>query len=675
VLRAPRERDARAGFWDATPLTTFTRADFLWAAATGLASAGLFATVLWSHTALGDAPETIAGVSSLGILHDPGYPTYVLSAHVFALLVPVGSEALRVNLFSLVCASLSIAGVQLLARRFGVPRWAGALGALTLAASAGFWYYAAFAKHDIFSGLLFLITLHLAIAWLARPSTGRLVWLAAAIAWGLGSSWPLELLVLPAVGFVLLAGRRRLALGSLALATGTGLALIVAIAGFVMVRASANPPVNWGAATNLTRLVALVDRADFTTYGSHGQSTPSGAAAPSSGTSGGSAGQAGALPAGAATNPIVGYVEVFGRELGVLALLLAAVGLIASVTRRRNPASFPVLIAFLANLVGATIVVSFGRSNGGVDTDLVSEGFVLGCYFALACWIGLGSAELAGAIGRIPVARLVGRDAREGVVEGRRGLAARVRIKPLLASVGVLALGVALVLPLAVGNWSAVHRSSKPLADRYAQTVFSELPPHAALFVLGAELTQPLIYRQVVFHERPDVTVIALDGLPQEWYRAQISTKLGVQLPPLTGALDLGAARVLNAVARVRPVYVDARGAQSLQHAIGYEPVGLVSQLVPGPPGQLPVASPAALEQRVIAAARQAGFPKHDWDVWPNDFVTLSEYSTATLQAAQALYQHNDLAGMRTALQEDLRILPGNPPAVKDLKLVNGGKA
>ncbi len=148
----------------APQLTELVRADLIWAAATGLASAALFATALTGHTYLGDGPETVAGVNSLGILHDPGYPSYVLVAHMFTLLVPVGCEAFRVNLFSLVCASLSIAVLQLLARRLGTARWAASLGALTLAASAGFWFYSGFAKHDIFSGLLFLLSMHLVLA-------------------------------------------------------------------------------------------------------------------------------------------------------------------------------------------------------------------------------------------------------------------------------------------------------------------------------------------------------------------------------------------------------------------------------------------------------------------------------------------------------------------------------
>ena len=53
----------------ALPLLEFNRRDLAWAALTGVASAVLFATALTSHAYLGDGPETVAGVSSLGILH------------------------------------------------------------------------------------------------------------------------------------------------------------------------------------------------------------------------------------------------------------------------------------------------------------------------------------------------------------------------------------------------------------------------------------------------------------------------------------------------------------------------------------------------------------------------------------------------------------------------------
>ncbi len=650
------------GFSPARPLPELDRRDLVWAALTGVASAPLFATVLTSHPYLGDATETVAGVSSLGILHDPGYPTYVLAAHLFTLLVPIGNEAFRVNLFSLFCASLTVGGVQLLARRCGVPRWAAVIGALALAASAGFWFYSGFAKHDLFSGLLLLITLHLALAWWAQPTTRRLVALAATVGLGLGSSWPLELTILPTIAFVLFASRRQLSVRSLASATATGLVVLVAIYGFVMVRAAQNPPVNWGGATTISRLWELVNRADFTAPGSSARasSAPKGLAwAPThSPIRGASAPAATITTSAAVTDDVLNYAVIFGRELGVLALLLAAFGLLASLTWRRTAASYPVLIAFLANLIAARAVVNFGGDSGSLDTDLIDEGFVLGCYFALACWLAIGAAELVGAPGRVAITgRLKDRLRRPLVAVGQARL---------FVPAAALALGAAVVVPLVLGNWSGVQRSSKPFADDYAQAVFSELPPHAAVFILGANLTQPLIYRQVVYHQRRDVEVVAVDGLEFGWYRQQLRSRLGIRLPAPTGAPRNDAVRTMSAVAHVRPVYLDPQTVQTFSSVIGYRPVGLLSQLASGH-GQAPVSAPAEPEQRLLAAERQAGFPDHNWNIWPNDAFAQEEYAAATLHVAQAYYQRRDFVGMRRVLLNDLKIEPGDPTAEGDL--------
>ena len=57
-----------------------------------------------------DAGELIAAAHTLGIPHPPGTPVFVLLAHVWALLVPVGEYAARTNLLS---ATASAAGAAL----------------------------------------------------------------------------------------------------------------------------------------------------------------------------------------------------------------------------------------------------------------------------------------------------------------------------------------------------------------------------------------------------------------------------------------------------------------------------------------------------------------------------------------------------------------------------------
>jgi hypothetical protein len=236
----------------------------------------------------------------------------------------------------------------------------------------------------------------------------------------------------------------------------------------------------------------------------------------------------------------------------------------------------------------------------------------------------------------------------------------------MLIAVAVVLLGVAVVVPLVVSNRSGVERSSKPFADTYAATAFGELRHDAAVFIFGAELTQPLIYHQVVYHQRRDVVVIATDGVEYGWYRQQLSQRLQIALPAVTGSVRVDAAALITAVARVRPVYLDPQTAQIVAGFIGYRPIGLFSEFASGR-GQVPVGAPGAVEQRLLAAERQAGFPNHDWTVWPNDYLAQAEYASAALQVARAYYQHRDYTGMRTALENELTIQPGDPIAEQDL--------
>src|SRR5437867_13285094 len=91
-----------------SPVTGGGRADFLGAAAVGAVGCLVFLSTFSSHVALGDAPESVSGIKTLGVLHAPGYPTYVAVSRAFADIFAVGSWAFRVNLFSLVCATLTV---------------------------------------------------------------------------------------------------------------------------------------------------------------------------------------------------------------------------------------------------------------------------------------------------------------------------------------------------------------------------------------------------------------------------------------------------------------------------------------------------------------------------------------------------------------------------------------
>ena len=657
------------------PLADLSRTDLVWAAATGAAAAALFATALTSHPALSDASEAVTGVSSVGILHAPGYISYVLAAKAFTLLVPFGNEAFRVNLFSLVCGALSIAGVQLLARRCGAARWAASVGALTLAAGAGFWFYATFAKHDMFSGLMFLVALHLTLAWQQRPRTGTLIALAAVLAIGLGASWPLIVLLLPTVAFVLLRSRSRLSLPSLAAATATGLVIVVALGGFVMVRAGQNPAINFDDATSISRLVELVSRADFIPHGApltRSTAKPSGGQSPPANTTGrlsgasrqASSGKLAAIMPIASVSKVGGlrnFVTIFARELGIVGLVLAAFGLIVSLLRRRTTASWPLVIAFTGNLLGADLLVAPGGAIG-TNLQLIEEGFILGCYFVLATWLAVGATALVDGVSGVRL---------------RSGASLAAHRKVVVPLAAVVAAGVLLV-PSILGHSSVAHRAGKPYADRLATAVFAELPPRAAVFVSNSELADPLVYQQVLGHRRPDVLVVDMYALSYAWYRQLLERKLGAQLPPDLHDSVLNAREVAKWLAGSRPVYMDLHGAQVMAgndtfdppvpgNLIGYQPVGILARLVGGTGPQL-VRSPAALDSAFRQAERTAGMPDQNWNLWPNGLAMQIFYNTAALEVARAYYEHRDLAGMQSALENELTITPDDTVAQQDLQ-------
>lgn len=639
------------------------RLDVVCAIGTGVLSAILFATILSSHPPLSDGSEGAAGVASLGILHAPGYPSYILVARLFTLLIPFLAFTLRVGLFSLVCASLSVTLVNLIARRMGASRPGAALGGLCLAASAGYWYYAGFTKHDQFSGLTFLVALYLLLMWQARPNTWRLVGVAAALAFGFGSSWPLTIMLTPLVLYVLVRSWRQLTVPSLGLATLTGVVLLAGIYGFVMVRASENPLLNWGDATTPSALIQLVDRSDFSTPSGSGssvqapvstpatsQSTPSSGGAGTTVPAGaGAVTAAGAIEASRAISGVQHYIQIFRRELGLAGFLLAVWGAIASLTWRRRRASIPLLIAFAVNLVGTAVTVAPATSS--YDVDLVEEGFILGCFFVLACWIAIGATDL--------FARVRALSKRAGT--GQVGSI----VRGVLPPAAIAAVAVAALVPLVVVGWPVAHRSDNAFADRYAETVFSELPHRAVLFVWGSDLNFPLEYRQIVYHQRRDVVVVAVGGLRYAWYRQEIGRQLGQPLPPELGNTIQDLAHVIHSVGETRPVYIDEQATEYMQGVVGFRTVGLVSQVVPGSKEVLP--APATLERTVVAAERAADLTNPDWQVWPNTYLDQADYVSVALKAARYYYEDHNLAGMKAALLNVVHIDPGQHDAEQDL--------
>ena len=79
-----------------------------------IASLSVYSFTLAPTVTLVDSGELIVAAKSLGVAHPPGFPLYVVLAHL-ATLIPIGSIAFRVNLASAVFAALAAAMITAVA--------------------------------------------------------------------------------------------------------------------------------------------------------------------------------------------------------------------------------------------------------------------------------------------------------------------------------------------------------------------------------------------------------------------------------------------------------------------------------------------------------------------------------------------------------------------------------
>ncbi len=148
--------------------------------------------------------QTVAWI--FGIPHPTGFPAYVLSAGVFAHVLPVATPAWRVSLF---CTLLAIGCVALVYGAIAAStrdRVTAVCCACLFAFGWYFWIYGARAEIHTMSAFCGALTLYFALRGYYERSTKAFG--AAAAAWGVGlATHPIVLFVLPSL--LLLAAARR----------------------------------------------------------------------------------------------------------------------------------------------------------------------------------------------------------------------------------------------------------------------------------------------------------------------------------------------------------------------------------------------------------------------------------------------------------------------------------
>ena len=216
---------------------------------------------------VGDSGELVAAAATLGIPHPSGYPLYVLLGHVWIQLLPLGSVAFRMSLFSAFFAAAACTLFFLTAQRAGATRPAVWIGTLLLAFSPSFWSQAGIQRVYSLTAFFVVAVIALAFEWYQDPERPRDVrWLAAAaLVAGLGATNHTVLGVVGlAVGLFALAVEPGLLRRPVALA-GTVTAGLLGLLpyAYLPLRSRQDPRLDWGDPETLDSFLDVILRRDF----------------------------------------------------------------------------------------------------------------------------------------------------------------------------------------------------------------------------------------------------------------------------------------------------------------------------------------------------------------------------------------------------------------------------
>ncbi len=460
-----------------------------------------------------DSGELIVVAHGLGVAHPPGFPLWVLLAHL-ASLVPVGNVAMRVNFSSALFAALASAMLTFVvaelmitasclaaskrrkksaqqskkAHDSGVGHllvFAPALGAgLLMAFSRTLWFYATITEVYALNTLLILVILFLMLRWRRRiiadrrdigaamdaghatsAITGHDTFLyAAALVFGLalGVHHVTVALVLPALGVIVYRTEglrfftsRRLMYAAL-ISTGA----LVAVYTYLPLAALRAPVINWGNPRSLQEIWWHVTGRQYRVFLSF---TPK-----------------------IMGEQFVEFCRMALREFGLswlpLPQALAFAGLVNAFKKDRTTFWF-LLFIVIANLA---YDLSYEIAE---DKDA----YYLPVFISIAIAAGFG------------LRWLIQRAVSKSMPLGKRYLVATIIV--------LLAPAIAFM-----GNWPFNNRRHYFIAHDYVENLFSAIEPNGLLLTLDWQVESPMFYAQEVEQRRRDVKIVDINLLRRSWY-------------------------------------------------------------------------------------------------------------------------------------------------------------
>jgi tetratricopeptide (TPR) repeat protein len=481
---------------EGSPVDPLRRASVRWACAAGVFAAtfALYACTLAPTVTFVDSGELIVAARTLGVAHPPGFPLYLLLAHL-ATWVPFGGLAVRAHTFSALCGAAAAAVLTLVSdevlltlgrvrdrparpRPTGMARSRaggartvlraapGVMAGLLLGCSRTLWSYATVAEVYTLNTLLIVLTLFFIVRWrrsLVADHTLRDGWLRAAVvsfALGLGVHHVTVMLTLPGLAWLVLAtgGSAVLRPRRLLLLIACGAAgLLVYL--YLPLAAARSPLLDWGDPRTLERVWWHVTGRQYQSYFSFSPHELAGEAAR--------------------------FARSAGREFGPWWLpavaLLAAVGAATLAQRDRSLGTALALVV----VFDLTYTLTYGIAE---DKDA----YYLPTYVAV------------GVVAAIGLSRLTSGDA-PGSSRTRSawGAAAAAAFVPLIGL---------------VHNLPYANRSRFTLAHDYVDDILSAIEPNGMLLTLDWQVWSPMLYTRTIEALRRDVVVLDVNLLRRSWY-------------------------------------------------------------------------------------------------------------------------------------------------------------
>src|SRR5882724_7199667 len=483
----------------------------------------LYSWTLAPTVTLTDSGELIVVAHGLGVAHPPGFPLWIILAHL-ASLVPLGNVAVRINFASALFAALASAMLTLVVAELMItasyligpkrrgkgaqrgkktPRYAvaegkdedsgvGRLLVLTPAVGAGLlmafsrtpWSYATIAEVYALNTLLICVIFFLMLRWRrsiiadrrhigapveggqSRPAdTAHDVFLyAAALVFGLalGVHHVTVALILPALAVIVYRteGLRFFTSRRLVYAALISVAALVAIYAYLPLAAAHTPVINWGTPRSLQEIWWHVTGRQYRVFLSF---TPKMMGEQS-----------------------LEFFRLLLREFGLswlpFPLIFAFAGFASLFKRDRTT------FLFLLCVVIADLAYAFSYE---IAED--KDAYYLPTFFAIAIAAGFGIRWLI----QLTVA------------------------KPLLTRRAYLIAVIAVMLLVAIevtGNWPFNNRRHYFIAHDYVENLFSAIEPDGLLLTSDWQVASPMLYAQEVEQRRRDVKVVDINLLRRSWY-------------------------------------------------------------------------------------------------------------------------------------------------------------